>query len=387
MKAIIKEYIENKYDKTEILKSDELKEFFILKDKETGTLNFCKIIKRKCEVYKKLKSISSPFFPKIYYLAYDDNETVIIEEYIIGETFREILNKDESISEKDGINIMLKICNALKILHKHNIVYRDLKPENVMLDINGNVKIIDFDAARSNKKNASSDTILLGTEGYAPPEQYGYSQTDKRADIHALGVMMYELLGKQKYKGKLKRILKKCVMFDPKNRYKNITTLKMSVLRKKYSKYAIMFIILFFMINEVNFILHQKTVRTNMQMFMFELFENNETVKKITNSLFRNNINLEEAWNGTYISSKGDIKAILYYDGDKLNFCLKDIETETVIIEGKAKLVSNNDAVYNSGDYELYINKYDYNIYIFDNAQAIGITHNYNFTGGYYCEA
>ena len=100
-----------------------------------------------------------------------------------------------------------------------------------MIDSNGNVKLIDFDAARLYKPYQSKDTQAIGTMGYAAPEQYGINQTDERTDIYAIGVLMNVMLtGKppeiRLYNGRLKRVIVKCTQTIPDNRYQNVKELK-----------------------------------------------------------------------------------------------------------------------------------------------------------------
>ena len=119
----------------------------------------------------------------------------------------------------------------MTVLHANGFVHRDIKPENIMITNNGTVKLIDFNASRIYDKNKSSDTISLGTIGYASPEQLGINQSDARTDIYALGVLMNVMLtGKppeiKLYNGKLKKVIVKCTQTIPDNRYKNVKELK-----------------------------------------------------------------------------------------------------------------------------------------------------------------
>ena len=111
------------------------------------------------------------------------------------------------------------MCCLFGIVDSHGILHRDIKPSNLLLAADGHIRLIDFDAAREEKPNVDSDTRLLGTKGYAPPEQYGFAQTDARADIYAVGVTMKQLLGKQAEKRPYRHILRKCTEFAPKRRY------------------------------------------------------------------------------------------------------------------------------------------------------------------------
>ena len=116
-------------------------------------------------------------------------------DYIEGESLDKIL-KAEGVQAEDVVITWAKqLCDALSYLHTQTppIIYRDMKPANVMLKPEGNVKIIDFGIAREYKEQNLTDTTVLGTKGYAPPEQYS-GQTDARSDIYALGMTMHHLL-------------------------------------------------------------------------------------------------------------------------------------------------------------------------------------------------
>lgn len=157
--------------------------------------------------------------------------TVVIEEYISGEPLSEILKKTGAQSEYDTKNIIGQVCDGLTFLHKHNIIHRDINPNNIMVTSDGRVKIIDFDISRSVKKNSAADTVVLGTVGYAAPEQFGFSQSDTRTDIYAVGVLANVMLtGKMPneclYIGKLGRVIAKATEIDARIRYRSIASFK-----------------------------------------------------------------------------------------------------------------------------------------------------------------
>lgn len=121
----------------------------------------------------------------------------IIEDYIEGETLNTILENNGAQPQELVIEWAMQICEALEYLHtrKPPIIYRDMKPANVMLKPDGNIKIIDFGIAREYKDQSLADTVSLGTKGYAAPEQFGgKGQTDARTDVYCLGVTLYHLV-------------------------------------------------------------------------------------------------------------------------------------------------------------------------------------------------
>jgi len=186
------------------------------------------------EVYKSSLAVNHPNLPRIYEVKQDGNRCKVIEEYINGTTVADILAT--GLYTVDGVKEVVKeLCNALSILHSRNIIHRDIKPENVMIDKNGDVKLIDFDASRIYKSYQSNDTSFIGTAGFAAPEQYGITQTDARADIFALGVLMNVMLtgehpSKKLHKGKLTKIMEKCINVDPNKRYSSVEELYKTIL-------------------------------------------------------------------------------------------------------------------------------------------------------------
>ncbi len=176
-------------------------------------------------VYNALKFHKSPYLPKIYSVEVTDGKTIVCEEYVDGKP-----PVCSELSAKKAEKIMIQLCSALEAIHKLGIVHRDVKPSNILLCGDGNIKLIDFEAARVFKDDSENDTCYLGTRGYAPPEQYGFAQTDFRTDIYAAGQTMKVLLGELSEKPRYKRIIARCTELDPNKRYRNAAELKRAVL-------------------------------------------------------------------------------------------------------------------------------------------------------------
>ncbi|MGN1139421.1 MAG: serine/threonine protein kinase [Ruminococcus sp.] len=142
-----------------------------------------------------MKKLDHPSLPRIVDIIDNGITIYVIMDYIEGESLDKILNEYGAQPEELVINWAKQLCDALSYLHsqKPPIIYRDMKPANVMLKPEGNIKIIDFGIAREYKEQNLADTTVLGTKGYAPPEQYS-GQTDARSDIFALGMTMHHLL-------------------------------------------------------------------------------------------------------------------------------------------------------------------------------------------------
>lgn len=142
-----------------------------------------------------MKRLDHPALPRIVDIIDNGVTLYVVMDYIEGESLDKILKEYGAQPEEKVINWAMQIADALSYLHAQRppIIYRDMKPANVMLKPEGNIKIIDFGIAREYKEQNLADTTVLGTKGYAPPEQYS-GQTDPRSDIFALGMTMHHLL-------------------------------------------------------------------------------------------------------------------------------------------------------------------------------------------------
>ncbi|MBQ6975012.1 MAG: serine/threonine protein kinase [Selenomonadaceae bacterium] len=216
---------ENFYKPIDILKTGESGDVQLVYDKVGKQI--CVIKHRSLttlELYKKLKAIKSRYIPKIFRLIEVDGKFFVVEEYIAGQTLSEILQYENFLHEDLAAQILRQLCECLQQLHAEKIIHRDIKPSNIMLTRDNFVRLIDFSISRIEKENVSTDTEFLGTRGYAPPEQYGFGQTDSRSDIYSLGVTIQRLLGKN-YSGWLTKIISRCTKLDPENRYQSVDEL------------------------------------------------------------------------------------------------------------------------------------------------------------------
>ncbi|MDR0886583.1 MAG: serine/threonine protein kinase [Clostridiales Family XIII bacterium] len=198
--------------------------------------------KKEANMIKALDHYHIPHINDI--LEYDDYIYVIMD-YIEGEALLKIIRTEGAQSQKLVIKWGKQLCDALNYLHTRQpkIIYRDMKPGNVMIKPDGDVKLVDFGIAREYKEKNIADTTVLGTTGYAPPEQSGGAQTDARTDIYALGVTMYHAVTShgpkkgeaflmepiRKYNpnlsGGLEKIIMKCTRPKPEERYQSCTEL------------------------------------------------------------------------------------------------------------------------------------------------------------------
>lgn len=144
-----------------------------------------------------LKKLNHKNLPSIVDIIDRDDNFLIVMDYIEGVTLERIVNEYGPQKQEDVVNWAVQLCDVLQYLHTRepSIVYRDMKPSNVMLRYDGSVVLIDFGTAREYKSRADGDTFCLGTQGFAAPEQFGgQGQTDARTDIYCLGATMYHLL-------------------------------------------------------------------------------------------------------------------------------------------------------------------------------------------------
>ena len=147
---------------------------------------------------KMLWSLHHPNLPSMRGVFAQDDCYFLVMEYIDGFTLEELLERNEGpFPERRVLDWARQLCDVLAYLHSHRppIIFRDMKPGNIMLTRNnGQIKLIDFGIARLFRASHAQDTQVLGTPGYAPPEQYGKSQTDERSDIYALAMTLFHLL-------------------------------------------------------------------------------------------------------------------------------------------------------------------------------------------------
>lgn len=232
-----------KYEEIELLKQSEKSTVHLVREKEGERVFIRKILKGKHPIYETLQNYEHPCLPKLYEVVITEDSTTIMEEYIEGESAG-----STELSEKQLIAIVKDMCSVLEFLHGKGIIHRDIKPSNMIFAKDGHIRLIDFDAARMPKEDLEQDTKLLGTRGYAPPEQYGFAQTDERADIYALGVTLEQLLGEKANKPRYKKIIRKCTDLNPDKRYQSVRQVKRAFFhterRLLYAAAAVLLIIL-----------------------------------------------------------------------------------------------------------------------------------------------
>ena len=212
------------YEEIKELNRSEKSVVHLVRDKGRGTIFVRKILKGRHGVYKTLQGCPHPFLPKLYEVTVSDESTTVIEEYIEGE-----IPDAGEMSDRQLRCMVRELCTVLEFLHGKGIIHRDIKPSHVLLAGDGHIRLIDFDAARMPKEDLEQDTRLLGTKGYAPPEQYGFAQTDERADIYALGVTLGQLRGDKEKKQIYKRSIRKCTRLERDKRYRAVREVRQAL--------------------------------------------------------------------------------------------------------------------------------------------------------------
>lgn len=217
------------------------KQWAIKEVRKDGVLDFEVVKQGLVAETDMLKKLSHPNLPSIIDVIDGDGTFLIVMDYIEGNSLGDALKEHGAQPEEYVIEWAKQLCDVLGYLHTREpaIIYRDMKPSNVMLRPNGQVSLIDFGTAREFKNRNVEDTACLGTVGYAAPEQFGgYGQTDARTDIYCLGATMYHLVtGKPPYEMKpirhwnpnlsagLEEIILKCTRQDRAERYQSCAEL------------------------------------------------------------------------------------------------------------------------------------------------------------------
>lgn len=220
--------VETYFEEVRLLKRGARGSVTLLRHRSTGKRYIFRRFTGSAEVYHKLLTVDCPYLPRIEEVAERDGQVAVLEEYVQGDTLAELL-MGARLTEREARQVTMQLCQALHVLHSMGAVHRDVKPENVILR-GSDAVLIDFDAARIYKDESESDTQVLGTTGFAAPEQYGIFQSDERADIFSLGVLLNIMLtgkhpSREMAAGKMGRIVRKCTMTAPEQRYQSARAL------------------------------------------------------------------------------------------------------------------------------------------------------------------
>ncbi|MDD7795698.1 serine/threonine-protein kinase [Clostridium sp. 'White wine YQ'] len=247
------EVLDKKYKIVKHLGNGGMGTVYLCKDINSGEFYAIKEMKEdnefKIDVLSEvnmLNRLEHPGIPRVTDTFSTDGNFYMVEDYIEGWTLKEYLTEKGMVETEEACHIILKLCDIVGYLHSFNppIIYRDLKPTNIMITKYEKVVLIDFGTTKDYKYNKNSDTVVIGTTGYAAPEQYGFGQSCIQTDIYGMGAIMYFLFTRKevsriselfkddnytKVEHELQRIIKKCLEFDIADRYKTIDELRKEI--------------------------------------------------------------------------------------------------------------------------------------------------------------
>ena len=220
--------LEEQFLEERLLRQSSRGSLRLLRHQATGRRFILRHYTGNAEVYGRLLHCTCQNLPEIYEVASREEENLVLEEFIQGDNLGDLL-RDALFTPEETRSIVTQVCRALWVLHDLAAVHRDVKPENILLR-GSEAVLIDFDAARLYKPEEDTDTQVLGTAGFAAPEQYGLSQSDTRTDIYATGILINVMLtgehpSKKLAEGRMGRIVTRCTQVNPKKRYQSVLQL------------------------------------------------------------------------------------------------------------------------------------------------------------------
>jgi len=243
--------LDGKYEILDILGSGGMSTVYLCRNNRLGNLWAIKEVlsewKDKIDFLAEpniLKNLNHAGIPRIIDIFYENDNLYMVEDYIDGKNLKDLIDKNGCLTFEKIKTIAIQLCNILEYLHSFSppIIYRDLKPSNIMLKSNGNVVLIDFGIARTYKEYKYNDTLLLGSKGYMAPEQLYNVQSNIQTDIYSLGATLYYLATQktlessndvkalysnvENYDEKLIQVLDKATAAKPENRFKSMIEFK-----------------------------------------------------------------------------------------------------------------------------------------------------------------
>ncbi len=231
------------YEPLALLKDGAQRQTLLLQDRRTGeNMVLRRFVRPAADTEKKfvlLSRMTADGIPKMRRFFLSDGVGYLLRDYVQGETLLDLLQKKGPFSPEETARVGLSLCRTLEALHSQDppLIHRDIKAENVIRTPAGKYVLIDFDISRFYDEQDTRDTELRVTAFSAPPEQFGYRQTDPRSDIYALGVLLHELstgesmLEKGNVPAPLEAVVRRCTRFDPKDRYQSVSALERALKR------------------------------------------------------------------------------------------------------------------------------------------------------------
>ncbi len=236
--------ITKRYEIKACLKMSEEKQVYLVTSKINWRKFILKALASHClesleEEYKLSMKLAHPGIVSVVEYIKGKDYNYLIRDYVDGYTVSELVEMTEvgHLQIEELHQIAMQLCDIMIYLHTQNppIIHRDIKPDNIIITKKKECKLIDFGISRCYQGKAASDTVVMGTELSAPPEQYGFAQTDVRSDIYSIGVLMFFMatgsmnikeLNQYQIPGYIRRIIRRCTRFSPKERYASVKQLK-----------------------------------------------------------------------------------------------------------------------------------------------------------------
>ncbi|MFL0245973.1 serine/threonine-protein kinase [Clostridium sp. WILCCON 0185] len=253
--------LDGKYEIIDILGKGGMSIVYLCKNNRLGNLWAIKEVlnewKDKIDFLAEpnlLKNLNHPGIPRIIDIFYENDNLYMVEDYIDGKNLMALVEEKGLLTSETIKSIALQLCDILEYLHSFTppIIYRDLKPSNIMLKKDGKVILVDFGIARTYKENKDKDTLLLGSKGYMAPEQLYNVQSNIQTDIFSLGATLYYLATGKTFESSedVKVLYKKAEINDemliqlidmstaaiPENRFKCMAEFKKMLLKEDYIK-------------------------------------------------------------------------------------------------------------------------------------------------------
>ncbi len=257
------ELIDNRYSVIRKIGTGGSSEVYVANDVRLDRICAVKIVKinpnspiNEYNEVTVLKNLSHPILPRILDIITDDEYIYIVRDYCEGVNLREFVDKNGAFEIESFLIVVKQIFSALKYLHSCTppLIYRDLKPSNVIIDDDLNVKLIDFGITRAYSEEKSDDTYYVGSIKYAAPEQHGLSQSDERTDVYSSALLMYYLLSGEdyvsfhpeevwsKFKGRafsdFRLVVERATQIDMDMRYQSVSDLEKAVISVFSSRFS-----------------------------------------------------------------------------------------------------------------------------------------------------
>lgn len=191
-----------------------------------------------------LQKIEHRHLPKIQEVVVQDGKLWLYEEFVQGKTLTDVIQSSKTIETEQILTITMAVLEALGALHNKGLVHRDVKPGNIMMTSEGTIKLIDFDAVRAVDGEKESDTVQLGTMGFAAPEQFGFAESDERSDLYSLGIVM-NICSVKEYPKKqltqdpmLRGVIRKATKLEPAERYQSALEMHQALRQQRLRQIA-----------------------------------------------------------------------------------------------------------------------------------------------------